>query len=209
MIWAVCCEFPLFYFFSHSMHRDEGVSSSSSLCRSLTSNSFTILGWLVTAPSPEDCTTGHRYLRSPVDGNLYLGGPISLGQFSKTPTVRCQRALNHPGVQVTTVCPLEPGSDVKWTYFKNSKKKVDAVDGNAVDPVNFLFSIKEWQLVRHSCEFCLFYVLLCTSQARLSIFLKFICRKNVAKKGIKYVTMSQTSSPRLQVKADLPKQCDL
>jgi len=79
------------------------------------------MGWLAVAPKPEECPTGHRYLRSPIAEKSYLGGPVSLANWDKTreSTVRCHAHINCGETSkyfMITVKPLAPLTPITWNY---------------------------------------------------------------------------------------------
>lgn len=126
--------------------------------RSITYNSFTVLGCLIKAPFPQDCATGHRYLRSPAFGDLYLAGPISLANYSSSPSLVCSRATSADEthkfkVYVRTVKAIDKDVELTWIYDLHLR----------MGPKKF-YDITEWQLVRFWCfiVLCDFtHVLLC------------------------------------------------
>lgn len=79
------------------------------------------MGWVAKAPEKDQCPTAHRYRRSPLGDNLYLGGPISLvnqdsvGRVSVHPPISERTAARHL-VRVLSVRKLLPGSELLWTY---------------------------------------------------------------------------------------------
>lgn len=103
-----------------------------------------MLGWLVRVPDVSQCQTAHRYLRSPVakhlylGENFYLGGPLSLANWSNTPTIKGIRSdlktlPGKFGYQVATLKPMPPGTEVTWNYGLHIEPNLN--------PKN------EWQLV--------------------------------------------------------------
>lgn len=84
--------------------------------RVLSSTAVKKFGWMVKAPSPPECHTGHRYLRSPVDSNLYLGGPVSLINFDRDANTQLMLCPRQGFVGLVTKRPLLPGNEVSWSY---------------------------------------------------------------------------------------------
>lgn len=79
------------------------------------------MGWLARAPSEGQCATGHRYLRSPVEPNLYLGGPISLANRDDVSRISINMPFNKTSssrglVTVFKLRTLPPGSELLWSY---------------------------------------------------------------------------------------------
>lgn len=78
-----------------------------------------MLGWIVKAPSDDQCPTSHRYLRSPVEGSsCYLGGPISLANRDPVDRV-CVQLSKERNMAIVTSKPgrrMVPGGEILWSY---------------------------------------------------------------------------------------------
>lgn len=76
------------------------------------------MGWLAVAPQPQECPTGHRYLRSPLSSKSYLGGPLSLCNWSESCTVNCLAHINcNKSGKYNFHCnSLPPLTPLEWNY---------------------------------------------------------------------------------------------
>lgn len=79
------------------------------------------MGWIARAPKPDECPTGHRYLRSPICATSYLGGPLSLANWARPNlcTIKClaHRSCSGNGkYNFVTMRPLPPLTPIEWQY---------------------------------------------------------------------------------------------
>jgi len=112
---------------------------SSIIYRFLSPTSPTTMGWLAKAPAVGQCPTAHRYLRSPLGENLYLGGPVSLVNHDPVGRIlvhvpTCQSTAARHIVKVVSKRKLIPGSELLWSY---ENKNVGSRDLS-------LYLVSEW-----------------------------------------------------------------
>lgn len=92
-----------------------------------------VLGWLVKAPSPEKCPTGHRYLRSAAGTEeypLYLAGPVSLANFDPENRVLFKKCVSGQEPHINKVYinkvrgrKVVEGQEILWSYSLNSNDR--------------------------------------------------------------------------------------
>lgn len=97
---------------------------------SLTGSTSHAFGWLVVCPEENDCPTAHRYLRSPIGANLYLGGPLSLSNWARTADATITAKKSSSTLSefkymyfISTVHPLDEGTEILWNYGIKREKE--------------------------------------------------------------------------------------
>ncbi|KAK3916896.1 Chaperone protein [Frankliniella fusca] len=100
-------------------------------CGFLSPTKKTVMGWLAKAPEANQCPTAHRYQRSALESNLYLGGPVSLvnqdalGRISVHAST-CKSAAKRHLVTVLSTRKMVPGSELLlWTYCRQNVNSND------------------------------------------------------------------------------------
>lgn len=125
--------------------------------------------------------------------DTYLGGPISLAQFSNSPTVRCQRSISNGSLKfrvvVSTIKALDEMTELTWPYSFGRMSEVDATKLN-------LHPKEDWQLVNatifgHYSDFFLIFFLDLT----LCCSLQKTCCQELEEKMIKLEMSNKVKRP--------------
>jgi len=117
-MWQKCS--VIFEIFQEPEHPDLGyrlrVAEKLPMKLNIKGNDALPVGWKVVCP--DNGPSSHLYMRSPVEHNQYLGGPISYSNWCPKSTV-CVRQLSHgPWAHVVRaeVKDKPPGTELVWDY---------------------------------------------------------------------------------------------